>query len=169
MSKTTLKKELASLSREQLIDVILTAYSANKSIKEYFDFFCNPDVDKLYDKYLYTIAKEISRNKHHYSTARISRIKKTLKEFQALNPGVEIVRALRLQTAFLLIDAYNYYTFSYPLVNGTLTILNDTIAFADKNLIVDSTIEAIMEMLNDKDNLEGTKHFRKFLAANLAI
>lgn len=44
MSKTALKKELDSLTREQIIEVILTAYSSNKSIKDYFDFFAMPDV-----------------------------------------------------------------------------------------------------------------------------
>ena len=46
MSKLRLTKEIKQLERHQLEQMILDAYAARKGIKEYFDFFLNPDVDK---------------------------------------------------------------------------------------------------------------------------
>ena len=43
MSKIQLKKELQTMEAPQLREMILEAYSARKEIKEYFEFFLNPD------------------------------------------------------------------------------------------------------------------------------
>ena len=50
MSKLLLKKEIKDLTRNQLEQMILDAYDAKKEIKEYFDFYVNPDVEKLTEK-----------------------------------------------------------------------------------------------------------------------
>ncbi|MDE6367743.1 MAG: hypothetical protein K2K94_00725 [Muribaculaceae bacterium] len=104
MSKIALKKELMGLSREQIVDVVLTAYSSNKAIKDYFDFFTVPDVEKLYERFVRELTKEIMRGKYHQSTARISRIKKSIKNFESFNPGVERVRDLRLLAVDMLVE-----------------------------------------------------------------
>ncbi len=43
MSKLPLKKYLQSLTKEQLVEVILEAYSNSKAIQEYFDFYLQPN------------------------------------------------------------------------------------------------------------------------------
>ena len=58
MSKLRLTKEIKQLERHQLEQMILDAYAARKEIKEYFDFFLNPDVDKLIEKYKVAASKE---------------------------------------------------------------------------------------------------------------
>lgn len=50
MSKALLKKELAHLDRDQLVEVILNAYSSSKEAKDYFEFFLNPDAEALLEK-----------------------------------------------------------------------------------------------------------------------
>lgn len=167
MSKSTLKKELNGLSHEQIIDVVLTAYSSNKAIKDYFDFFVNPDVDKLYQRFSSEISKEIIRGKYGRSTARISRIKKSIKSFESYNPGVERCRDLRLSTVEALIDREQSHEYSDTLINGTLKLLNDTLAYADKNLIIDSTIQKVDEILAVRN--DRSKYFRKFLKNNLEL
>lgn len=167
MSKTALKKELESLSREQIIDVVLTAYSAKKSIKDYFDFFAMPDVDKLYDKFMRELVKEISRGKYHQSTARISRIRNTIKDFESYNPGAERVRDLRMAAINMLIDQERVKNFSDTLINGTLKLLNDTIAYADRNLIFDSTMRMVDECV--KESNDRSRHFRAYLKRNMEL
>ena len=49
MSKIQLKKELQTMEAPQLREMILEAYSARKEIKEYFEFFLNPDIEHLLD------------------------------------------------------------------------------------------------------------------------
>ena len=167
MSKTALKKELESLTREQIIDVVLTAYSSKKSIKDYFDFFAMPDVDKLYDKFLRELTKEIGRGKYRHSTARISRIRKSIKDFESFNPGIDRVRDLRIATINMLIEQERIKNFSDTLINGTLKLLNDTIAYADRNLIFDSTMHEIEKCIAESN--DRSRHFRAFLKRNMEL
>lgn len=167
MSKIALKKELNLLSREQIIDVVLTAYSSNKAIKEYFDFFCDPDVEKLYEKHSRELFKEITRGKYNQSTARISRIKKTIKNFESFNPGPEKARDLRLLAVEMLVAQETHRNYSDTLINGTSKLLNDTIAYADKNLIFDSTMTRVEKII--KETSDRSRYFRAYLKRNIEL
>ncbi len=166
MSKLSLKKELATLSQEQLVDVIMTAYSANKTIKEYFDFFTTPDVDKLYEKYKSILTKEISRGKYHQSTARISRIKSAIKDFTSFNPGPEKVCELRLSAINLLIEHEKIKNYSQTLINGTVNLVKDTIAYADRNLMFDTVIGQIDRLT--APTTDRSRYFRKYIRENIS-
>ena len=48
MSKTSLKKELSGYTKEQLIEVVLDLYAARKDVKDYFDFFLDPNSKKTF-------------------------------------------------------------------------------------------------------------------------
>lgn len=61
MSKLLLKKEIKDLTRNQLEQMILDAYDAKKEIKEYFDFYVNPDVEKLTEKFKVAISREFAQ------------------------------------------------------------------------------------------------------------
>lgn len=167
MSKLALKKELATMSREQLTDIILTAYSSNKTIKEYFDFFITPDADKLYDKFMLALVKEIIRGKYHQSTARISRIRKIIKDFTSFSPGPEKVCELRLAAVGMLIEQEKVKNYSDTLIRGTLTLLNDTIVYADRNLMFKSVMEQISRLIEPTN--DRSKYFRQFLRNNLDV
>ena len=56
MGKAQLKKEIQTLSREQLEHLVLEAYEARKEIKQYFDFFIDPDAVSYTHLTLPTIA-----------------------------------------------------------------------------------------------------------------
>lgn len=73
----------------QLVEVIMDAYGARTEIKDYFEYFLNPDVNKLRDKYLIQIAKEFSRSKWRQSKGRVSVINKAIKEFKGYQTGTE--------------------------------------------------------------------------------
>lgn len=51
MGLTNLKKELNKLDKSKLIEVILELYKKNKSVKDYFDFFVDPNEKELFKKY----------------------------------------------------------------------------------------------------------------------
>lgn len=167
MSKLALKKELSGLSREQIIEVVLTAYSSNKAIKDYFDFFAVPDIDKLTERFTRELTKEIIRGKYHQSTARISRIRKALKDFESFNPGAERVRDLRLKTIGMLIQRESERNYSDTLIRGTLKLLNDTIVYADRNLIFDSTMKMIDDLI--KETGGRSRYFKAFLRRNMEM
>lgn len=61
MSKAQLKKHLSTLTKEQVIEVILKLYDARKEAKEYLEFYLNPDEDAKLEEY-----KRIIRDEFYY-------------------------------------------------------------------------------------------------------
>ncbi|MCA6432179.1 MAG: hypothetical protein IM574_01110, partial [Cytophagales bacterium] len=51
MGLTDIKKELKKLDKDKLIDLVADLYKKNKSVKEFFDFYVNPDERELFNKY----------------------------------------------------------------------------------------------------------------------
>ena len=51
MGLADIKKELNKLDKDKLIDLVADLYKKNKSVKEFFDFYVNPDERELFNKY----------------------------------------------------------------------------------------------------------------------
>jgi hypothetical protein len=51
MGLTDIKKELKKFDKNKIIDLIADLYKNNKSVKEFFDFYINPNEKELFDKY----------------------------------------------------------------------------------------------------------------------
>lgn len=147
MSKSTLKKELANMDIGQLRQIILDAYDARKETKEYFEFFLNPDVDKLLDRYNKTLDKELNRTKWGQSKARVTNIKNAIKDVVTLNPGVETVLKMYLTTFQRLGQTERYASFTSSQENLVVYVLKNILVLADKSLMVDETLEKLNSIL----------------------
>lgn len=147
MSKSTLKKELANMDIGQLRQIILDAYDARKETKEYFEFFLNPDVDKLLDRYNKTLDKELNRTKWGQSKARVTNIKNAIKDVVTLNPGVETVMKMYFTTFQRLGQTERYATFTSSQENLVVYVLKNILVLADKSLMVDETVEKLNSIL----------------------
>ena len=88
MSKSQLKKELQTLTKEQLIEQILVLYDAYKPVKEYYQTYLNPNnMDDLFDKYKAVIVQEFyPKTKSRNPKLRFSVAKKAITDFAALKP-----------------------------------------------------------------------------------
>lgn len=135
MSKIQLKKELAKLDRDQLVQLILDLYNARKEAKSYFDFFVNPDVDALYEKYQKAIEKELGRSKYTKCTARISRIRAAIKEFASFDPGAEYVVNMMVYAIKGAILVEMRRIISQTFFSGVRKLCVDTLAYADKQAV----------------------------------
>jgi len=51
MGLSDIKKELNKLDKEKLIDLFADLYKKNKSVKEFLDFYANPNENELFNKY----------------------------------------------------------------------------------------------------------------------
>lgn len=159
MSKLTLKKELKNLSAEQLSEIILDCYSARKEFTEYFEFFLNPDVQKLTDKYTEKLKKEILRARRRgYCSARISHVKKMIKEYSSFNPGATHVIDLMFETIALLVMAEKLYYFTETLNKGTLKLVEAVIEYADKHFEFEYAVRRMDIFLA---NAKGSSYYMK--------
>ena len=51
MSKATVKKLLRSMSKEDIIEMVIEMYDARKEAKEYLEYYANPDENGKLEKY----------------------------------------------------------------------------------------------------------------------
>lgn len=163
MSKTALRKELELMSAEQLRRVILDAYDARKETREYFEFFLNPDVTRLMDKQRALIAKELSRVKWGRSRARVTVIKKALRDFTSLNPGPEAVLDMIFGAIEEIGLADRFVTLTPSLERLTTALAAEYIACADRFLMADTAGSRLAEFIGD-DTFRSV--FRTFVAQN---
>ncbi len=164
MSKIKLKKELLQLDREQIIELLLEAYSARKEIKEYFDYFCDPDVEKLTEKYRVRIKKELTRVKRgNYSKCRISQLKNMLKEYISYQPGADEVVSLYCETLRLALELERYIHFSDILIRGVCRLVQDLLGFAEDQGVTSTALDRLDDLL--VKNPKGTYFFRSQLLA----
>lgn len=143
MSKTALKKELAGFTKDQLIELILDLYTARKEVKEYFNFFLNPDSEKLFEKYRKAIDKEFNRTKWGRSKARISVIKKLLKEFESFQPDIRYRYTLYVQIIYFGLYYSSMDYFPDSLTNGIYKMVADYLTFANSNEQLESALQNI--------------------------
>lgn len=166
MSKVQLKKELATLDKEEIIRLLLDAYDARKETKEYFEFFLNPDVGKLSRKYELAISKELNRTRRGgYSKARISFIRTQLKEFFSFQPGFEAELSLLFYTVSYAMLAEMHLHFSDTLERGIASLFTFILDIADRNMVASQTMERITALL--ADDQAGSRYFRRFLTGQL--
>ena len=152
------------MDREQLVQLLLDLYSARKEAKEYFDFFVDPDVDKLYEKYRSEIEKEMVRGKYGRSTARISRIKKSIKEFESFGVEKQSVIDLMAYTVSLSLIVERRKYVSTTFLNGMAWMASKMLEVADKNCLFDTTHRQLTEILSGK---VGAKSYINFLRRSL--
>lgn len=146
------------MSKDQLTELILDLYSTRSEAKKYFDFYLNPDVEKLVQKTSASIDKELSRSKRGYSKARISQIKKTLKDFDSYQPGPDAIFEILSFTLKQMIYYERYNTFQQAQLNGVIWVITKMIDYADKQLILDKAISSI-EKITQLNNI-GRNYFR---------
>jgi hypothetical protein len=97
MSKSTLKKHLQTLSKDQIIETVLELYGNMKPVKEYFEFYMNPNEKEMLEKYRTIITKEFATEwKHSEPKLRFSVAKKAISDFRNLKPAPELLADLML-------------------------------------------------------------------------
>lgn len=163
MSKHTLKKELASFDREQLVEVILNAYSSSKEAKEYFEFFLNPDPEVLFKKKLEVVVKEFNKSKRGYSKARVSVMRAAVKQLEDYGVGTEWVVKLMAEILRSIIAVEKYVNLPTALSNGAERFARDIIDKTNKAEMLSLGLETIDKIVND--NTIGRPAFRNTIRA----
>lgn len=148
MSKTALRKELQEMNPDQLRAIILDAYDAKTEFKEYFEFFLNPDVGRLLEKHRAKVVKEVNRTKWGKSKARVSVLKKAVKEFIGYRPGPEAVLDMLFLTLQLLGTAERYIDMTDTQIKYIRSLSAQIIEYADNNELASAAFERIGNMLH---------------------
>lgn len=94
MGLTEIKKELKKLDKDKLIDLIADLYKKNKSVKEFFDFYVNPDESELFNKYRDKVFEAFyPRRGYNY---KLKDGKQAISDFKKLGPSADLLADLML-------------------------------------------------------------------------
>lgn len=94
MGLTDIKKELSKFDKNQLINIISDLYKKNKSVKEFFDFYVNPNEKELFEKYRDKVF-EAFYPKRGYNV-KLKDGKKAMSDFKKLGPSTGLIADLML-------------------------------------------------------------------------
>lgn len=149
MSKTTLRRALASMSAGQLIELISDLYAARPEAKEYLEFFINPDIEKRLAKAQVNIKKELNRSARGRNRARITRVKRYVRDISSLDPGAEYVLDIRLYALeqAMIVGANEWI--KDVTQKGVARFLEETIVYANGEGMLDSTISRISKAIEN--------------------
>ncbi len=166
MSRAQLKKELSNLTAPQLVEVILEAYSAKVEIKEYFEYFLNPDPKKLLEKTIVNLSKEFKKVKHATFKGRVSVINKEVKNFDSHQPGLDYEIKLRkiLLNTFKQVTWFHYVADSH--LNMIEKLTGSLLGLADRAEQFNSVNEWLLT-ISKKDSDYVSKEFHNAVSRGI--
>lgn len=94
MGLAEIKKELKKLDKDKLIDLVADLYKKNKSVKEFLDFYLNPDERALFYKYRDKVFEAFyPRRGYNY---KLKDGKQAISDFKKLGPSADLLADLML-------------------------------------------------------------------------
>lgn len=95
MSKIQVKKLLNSMDKADIVSLVLDMYDTKKEIKEFLEYYVNPNEKEKFEKYKLIIEKEYSLTALNPKT-RLSVAKKAISDFSKLSPSPELEAELMI-------------------------------------------------------------------------
>jgi hypothetical protein len=140
MSKLALKKHLQSLTNEQMIETILELYEIIKPVKEYFEFFLNPNEQEMLEKYKAIIVNEFyPKGKYAQPKMRFSVAKKAIADFRVLKPSPELLGDLMITLAEMACKfTYDYGDMTEQYYESAYTNFRNALIYLQKNNLLDN-------------------------------
>lgn len=89
-----IKNELRKFDKAKIIELIADLYKKNKSVKEYFDFFVNPNENELSKKYRDKIFDSFYPKRGFI--LKLKDAKQAIADFKKLEPSTELLADLML-------------------------------------------------------------------------
>ena len=96
MSKATIKKLLRSMSKEEIIEMVIEMYDARKEAKDYLEYYASPDENSKLEEYKDIIRAEFYPEGRHEPKTRFSVCRKAVTDFKKLKPSADALAELML-------------------------------------------------------------------------
>ena len=109
MSKATIKKLLRSMSKEQIIEMVIEMYDARKEAKDYLEYYASPDENSKLEEYKDIIREEFYPEGRREPKTRFSVCRKAVADFKKLKPSADALAELMLSYMEYAIEfTYDY-------------------------------------------------------------
>lgn len=152
MGLTDIKKELKKLDKDKLIDLVADLYKKNKSVKEFFDFYVNPDERKLFEKYRAKVF-EAFYPKRGYNY-KLKDGKQAISDFKKLGTSTELLADLML----CYVETGVKFTNDFGDINETFykslaTTFVDSLTLMRKENLLDKFEDRVGKVVDDTSGI----------------
>lgn len=157
MGLTDIKKELKKLDKDKLIDLVADLYKKNKSVKEFFDFYVNPDERELFEKYRDKVF-EAFYPKRGYNY-KLKDGKQAISDFKKLGTSTDLLADLML----FYVETGVKFTNDYGDVNETFykslaTTFVDSLTLMRKENLLDKFEDRVGKVVDDTSGISWGFH-----------
>ena len=107
MGLTDIKKDLKKLDKDKLIDLVADLYKKNKSVKEFFDFYVNPNERELFAKYQDKVYEAFFPKRGYNFKLKVG--KQAISDFKKFGPSTDLIAELMLyyvETGIMLTNEF---------------------------------------------------------------
>ncbi len=131
-------------------------YDNRKDVKEYLNFYLNPDSKALSEKCIKPIVKEFQRTKYSDSKARITHVSAAIKYFESFSPDPEYAREFYFSTILIALNANKYYWFTERLIIGlSEKVVKRYLEMCDANFMLDKGIRRLLDSAEPLKKISG--------------
>lgn len=148
MSKSQVKKLLAGMSKEEVVNVVMELYDARKEAKEYLEYFVNPDENSELEKFKKIVLKEFDDDFSRNPQCRFSVCRKALSDFKKLAPSEETLAEA------MVFYVERVYEFSFcngdlweQYYDSAISNFRSTMTFIIKNSLLESMMPRIVQIM----------------------
>jgi len=96
MSKSSVKKLLASMSKDEIVGMVMELYDARKEAKEYLEYYAAPNELEKLEKYKRIIEEEFYPKRRIEPQTRFSVCRKAVMDFKKLKPSADALAELMM-------------------------------------------------------------------------
>ena len=152
MGLTNIKKELKKLDKDKLIGLVADLYQKNKSVKEFFDFYVNPNERELFEKYRDKVF-EAFYPKRGYNF-KLKDAKQAISDFKKLGASLNLLADLML----FYVETGVKFTNDYGDVNQTFykslaTTFVDSLTLMRKENLLDKFEDRVGKVVDDTSGI----------------
>lgn len=152
MSKRELKKELESFDKKKLINLISDLYDKNKAVKEYLDYFVNPDEEEALNIYKVKV-REAFYPKRGFGF-KLAVGKKAISDFRKLEPSADSLIDLMMHYVECGVEFTNDYgDINESFYSSLESVYEDALKLIGKNGLQDKYEIRGSEILKETKNI----------------
>jgi hypothetical protein len=152
MGLTDIKKELKKLDKDKLIDLIADLYKKNKSVKEFFDFYVNPNERELFEKYRDKVFEAFyPKRGNNY---KLKDGKQAISDFKKMGTSADLLADLMLFYVETGVKFTNDYgDIKEPFYKSLATSFFDSLTLMDKENLLEKFEDRVDKVVDDTSGI----------------
>jgi len=152
MGLADLKKELRKLDKEKLVDLVADLYKKNKSVKEFLDFYVNPNEKELFLKYKDKVNEAFYPKRG--DRFKLSDGKKAISDFKKLEASNELLFELMLFYAETGVEfTKEFGDIDEPFYNSVASVYSNALKLMSKENILDKFADRAKQIVDDTSGI----------------